>query len=79
MATLWMDCGIHPSAMVGHSVGEYVAACIAQVFSLEDGLALIAARGKMIQSAPSGGMLAVSLSEQDLVPLLTAEMARSPP
>lgn len=75
MAKLWMDCGVHPSAMVGHSIGEYVAACIAGVFSLEDGLALIAARGQMIQSAPPGAMLAVSLSEQDLEPLLSSEVS----
>ncbi len=75
MARLWMDCGVHPSAMVGHSIGEYVAACIAGVFSLEDALALIAARGRMIQSAPSGAMLAVSLSEQDLEPLLSENLS----
>jgi len=75
MAKLWMDLGVAPSAMVGHSVGEYVAACLAGVFSLEDGLALIAARGKMIQAVAPGSMLAVSLSEQDLEPLLTEEIS----
>jgi acyl transferase domain-containing protein len=75
MAKLWMDCGIHPSAMVGHSIGEYVAACLAGVFSLEDALVLIAERGRLIQSAPAGAMLAVTLSEQDLEPLLSAEIS----
>ena len=61
--------------MIGHSVGEYVAACLAGVFSLEDGLALIAARGKMVQSVPPGIMLAVILSEQDLEPLVSSEVS----
>ncbi len=71
IARLWLQCGITPAAMIGHSVGEYVAACLAGVFSLEEALALIAERGKLIQSMPSGVMLAVSLSEQDLAPLLS--------
>jgi acyl transferase domain-containing protein len=75
MAKLWMDCGIHASAMAGHSIGEYVAACLAGVFSLEDALALIAERGRLIQSVPAGAMLAVTLSEQDLEPLLSAEIS----
>ena len=70
LARLWMSWGIQPKAMIGHSIGEYVAACLAGVFSLEDALDLVAARGRMIQDLPPGDMLAVSLSEDTLTPLL---------
>jgi acyl transferase domain-containing protein len=66
LAKQWLEWGVQPEAMIGHSVGEYVAACLAGVFSLEDALRLIAARGRLIQSMPSGSMLVVSLPEQKL-------------
>jgi len=75
LAKLWMSWGIQPSAMLGHSLGEYVAACLAGVFSLEAGLALVAARAKLTQSLPSGTMLAVPLSEADIQPWLTSEIS----
>ena len=70
---LWKSWGIVPDAVMGHSVGEYVAACVAGVFSLEDGLKLIAERGRLIQSLPQDGMMAVVFApEAKIAPLLTS-------
>jgi len=75
LARQWMAFGVQPQAMAGHSVGEYVAACLAGVFSLEDALGLMAVRGKLIQSLPGGAMLAVPLSEADVQPWLTPDLS----
>jgi acyl transferase domain-containing protein/acyl carrier protein len=65
LAQLWIAWGVQPQAMLGHSLGEYVAACIAGVFSLEDALFLVVQRARLVQSLPGGGMTAVALSEAD--------------
>lgn len=52
LAKLWMSWGIQPDVMIGHSVGEYVAACLSGVFSLEEALKAVAIRGKLVQALP---------------------------
>ncbi|HEY0172382.1 MAG TPA: amino acid adenylation domain-containing protein [Pyrinomonadaceae bacterium] len=71
LARMWMAWGLNPSAMIGHSIGEYVAACLAGVFSLEDALSLVAFRGELMQSLPEGSMLAVALPEDEVRGLLS--------
>lgn len=75
LARLWQHWGVMPQALAGHSVGELVAACIADVFSLEDGLALVAARGRLMQSIPAGAMLSVMLAEEELAEQLPADVS----
>ncbi|MEO0968371.1 MAG: type I polyketide synthase [Cyanobacteria bacterium J06639_18] len=75
LAKLLISWGIHPQAAIGHSIGEYVAACIAGVFDLEDALSAIAIRGKLMQEQPPGTMLAVNLSASQAKPFLTEKLS----
>ncbi|GJD16865.1 polyketide synthase type I, putative [Rivularia sp. IAM M-261] len=77
LAQLWISWGIHPAAMIGYSVGEYVAATLAEVLSLEDALTLVARRAQMIEELPEGAMLAVPLSEEEIQPLLNERISIS--
>ncbi len=72
LAKLWMHWGIMPDAMMGHSIGEFAAACLAGVFTLEDAVKLVANRGRMMQELPGGSMLSVRAAEQDIAKRLPA-------
>jgi acyl transferase domain-containing protein len=73
LARLWMSWGVLPAAMIGHSIGEYVAACLSDVFSLEDALHLVAARGRLLQQMEAGAMLAVMLPEAEMARYLSTD------
>ncbi len=75
LAQLWMAWGVHPQVLIGHSIGEYVAATIAGVFTLEEALKLVAIRGQLMQQLPTGKMLSIALSEEEVKPLLGDELA----
>jgi len=75
LARLWIRWGVRPAALIGHSSGEYVAACIAGLFTLEDALQIVVERGRLMQQAPHGAMLAVPLSEKELLARLNGELS----
>ncbi|MCP4154674.1 MAG: acyltransferase domain-containing protein, partial [bacterium] len=75
LAKLLMKWGITPDFMIGHSIGEYTAACLSGVFSLEDALRLVVLRGKAMQGLPTGSMLSVPLPVEELEPQLGEELS----
>src|ERR1051325_8176834 len=76
LAKLWMSWGVQPAAMIGHSIGEYVAACLSGVFELADGLRLVAARGRLMQEMERGAMLAVMGTEAEVTGWMEAWRGR---
>ncbi len=74
LARLWMSRGLRPYAMIGHSVGEFVAATLANAISFEDGLRLVASRGRLMQSQPQGAMVSVRADAQTVSAYLKGDV-----
>lgn len=70
LTRLWAHYGVQPQLLIGHSMGENAAACVAGVFSFEDGLGLLLLRGQLVEQTPPGGMVSVPMAAADLQPLL---------
>ena len=75
LAQLWLARGVEPDAMIGHSLGEYVAATLAGVFTLDDATRLVAVRARLMEDLPAGAMTAVPLSEAVVAAMLPAELS----
>jgi len=75
LARLWMEWGVKPESMIGHSIGEYVAACLAGVLTQEDTAQLVAARGELMQRMPAGAMLALETSEPEATELARGRLS----
>jgi amino acid adenylation domain-containing protein len=74
LAKQWSSWNIEPECFVGHSIGEFAAACLAGVFNLEDGIKIIALRGQLMADLPEGAMISVRASEKELIPFLNEGM-----
>ncbi len=75
LTQLWRSWGVEPAAVIGHSVGEFVAACVAGVFTLEQGLKLIAERGRLMQALPPGGAMAAVFASAEEVARAVAPLS----
>lgn len=75
LARLWMDWGLRPTAMIGHSLGEYTAACLSGVLTLEDALGIVATRAKLMSRLSPGAMLSLPLTLDEVEPYLTAGLS----
>ncbi len=75
LVQLWKSWGVKPDSMIGHSIGEYVAACVSGVFSLEDAISIVAERGRLMDMQAQGDMISVALSEQDVSQYLNPEVS----
>jgi acyl transferase domain-containing protein/acyl carrier protein len=75
LAKLWMSFGVRPVAALGHSIGEFVAACLAEVFSLENALQAVVVRGRLMQALPAGSMLAIMAPAAQVEPLLKGSVS----
>jgi acyl transferase domain-containing protein len=75
LAQLWMDWGIVPKGMIGHSIGEFVAACISGCLSLEDALKLVTTRGRLMHQQEKGAMLSVGIDESSLEIMLNDHLS----
>ncbi|QDV63563.1 polyketide synthase [Crateriforma conspicua] len=75
LSRMWMAWGFEPSAMIGHSIGEFAAACVSGVFTLDVGLKLITERGRLMQELPGGSMLSVRKPGSDVETMLWGDMA----
>jgi phthiocerol/phenolphthiocerol synthesis type-I polyketide synthase E len=74
LARLWMSWGVAPEAMIGHSVGEYVAACVAGVLDRDEALSLVAERGRLMHECDPGAMTAVAMATDAVTPLLDGRL-----
>ncbi len=74
LARLWMGWGVNPGAMIGHSMGENTAACLAGVIGFEDCIGLVHLRGRLFDEVPAGGMLSVAMPAAQLRPLLGEDL-----